>query len=173
MWWFGNLDLSVVLAHSFSYFLNDLIHMIMYYNEMEGIGLSIVHHVVGMFAILSQMQIGSFPAWLLAYFFLTEASTPFVNLRWNLYVLDMTSKKRYILASLMMTITFFIVRTFPLPFVVWYGIVSQGIMELNKGILRPILQIIGVGLISGLNAYWSWRILLGWIGVIRKMVKSK
>jgi hypothetical protein len=78
-----------------------------------------------------------------------------------LVVFNMQDKKRYIVASLAMTISFFVVRTLPLPYVVYAGIWVEGIRKLKERTWLAVIQIIGVSALCSLNAYWRfviWRL---------------
>jgi hypothetical protein len=110
------------------------------------------------------------------YFLLTEASTPFVNLRWRLYVLNMTDQKKYIFVSMLMSVTFFVFRTIPLPFVIYYGIVKEGLSRIfiENDILFGFLQILGLTVLSILNSIWSFKILVGWFKILKtKFLRRK
>lgn len=63
-----------------------------------------------------------------------EVSTPFVNLRWAFYVFNMKEKQSYLITSVLMSLTFFIARTIPLPFIVYYGVFKEGKFLLNGNI---------------------------------------
>jgi hypothetical protein len=151
---------------------------------MEGVTQSLIHHLAAIIGIIAQFHLHTFNKWLIAYFVLTglnlkkidissEASTPFVNLRWRLHVLDMHHGKEFIFVSLLMSISFFVVRTIPLPFVIYQGIIIEGILKFAIHPLGSIVQLLGLGALCSLNAFWSYKIAAGWFGVILKKFRHR
>eukprot|EP01080_Neovahlkampfia_damariscottae_P007639 gene7639-11961_t len=159
---------NFILAHSGAYLINDLIHMLLNIKYMEGVAQSIVHHLAAIIGIFTQFYFHNFSRWLIGYFILTEASTPFVNLRWRLHILNLHHGKEFIFVSLLMSASFFIVRTIPLPIVVYQGIIIEGIFRIKIAPIASVIQIIGLVALCSLNSFWSYKIAAGWFGVIYK-----
>jgi hypothetical protein len=57
----------------------------------------------------------------------------------------MTDQKKYIFISILMSTTFFLVRTIPLPIIIYKGIIYEGFIKLTqKEYVFGIFQILGV-----------------------------
>lgn len=87
-------------------------------------------------------------------------STVFVNLRWNFYLLKMKDYKVYVLVGLLMAVSFFLVRTLPLPYVVMRGCILVW-WESGYSVVMKIVQTAFVGTLSALNSFWSFKIMQG------------
>ena len=72
-----------------------------------------------------------------------------------------------------MSISFFIVRTIPLPFVAYFGIIIEGILRFKLNPIASIIQIIGLVALCSLNTFWSYKIAMGWYGVISKKFRQR
>ncbi|KAL6069927.1 TLC domain [Balamuthia mandrillaris] len=172
LWHLNVLSQNVVLTHTAGYFVFDSFVVITHLQDFRSETGTFVHHGVGLLgswlAILFRV-----PIWLCKYYLLTEASTVFVNLRWNFYVLKLQRHQLYLVVGLLMSISFFIFRTLPLPYVwfrgalwVWWG----GEPEVpNMAVYLKLIQTLSVSALCCLNAYWSYKIFQG----LRKAFSGK
>jgi len=159
LWRLGELPKDVVLTHTAGYFVYDTFVVLTHWKDFKEDSCTIVHHVAGAIgswlALLFRVQ-----EWLISYYLLTEVSTVFVNLRWNFYLLKMKDYKIYMLVGLMMAISFFLVRTLPLPYVVVRGCVLVW-WESQYSVAMKALQTVFVMVLSMLNSFWSFKIIDG------------
>jgi hypothetical protein len=102
----------------------------------------------------------------------TEASTPFVNMRWFLHESGMKEGSLYLINGLLMILVFFVCRIVPTPFIFykfivqWNDMVSQNFPVVFATILLPIM-------ITTLNYYWFYKMISGLISVLTKKSDSK
>lgn len=91
-----------------------------------------------------------------------QVSTVFVNLRWNFYLFQMKDRAVYLVVGLLMALSFFVVRTLPLPYVLVRGCILVW-WDTNKDYSIPmkIVQTVLVGVLCGLNSFWSVKIVQG------------
>lgn len=152
------------LSISLAYFLLDIIYVIKYFKDK----MTIVHHLgagLGAF-LITGYELG--PIYMLS-FGMTEASTPFVNMRSHLYDLGYKNSMMYALNGLAMWLCFLIFRM-PLigyiPYLIfqyhWEPIMVRGTF------LMAFIVIFGYSAISILNIWWFYLITKGLLKVLSK-----
>jgi hypothetical protein len=161
LWNLNVLPKSVLLTHTAGYFVYDIFVVLTHWKDFKEDFCTLIHHGVG--------TIGSWaalfcpvPDWLISYYLLTEVSTVFVNLRWNFYLFQMKDRAVYLVVGLLMAFSFFLVRTLPLPYVLVRGCILVW-WDTNKDYSIPmkIVQTVLVGVLCGLNSFWSVKIVQG------------
>jgi hypothetical protein len=90
-----------------------------------------------------------------------KVSTVFVNLRWNFYLFQMKDRSVYLLVGMLMALSFFLVRTLPLPYVLVRGCIFVWWEVENYSVAMKIVQTALVGTLCGLNSFWSVKIMQG------------
>ncbi len=87
-------------------------------------------------------------------------STIFVNLRWNIYLFQMKDNNVYMIVGLLMALSFFLVRTLPLPYVWVRGCVLVWWRQ-EYAIAAKLFQCLLVTILCTLNTFWSYKIYQG------------
>jgi hypothetical protein len=161
LWNLGVLPKAWVMTHTAGYFIFDIFVVLTHWKDFKEDACTLIHHGVGTLGSWLSLFF-NVPEWLVKYYLLTEVSTVFVNLRWNFYLFQMKDNAIYVAIGLLMSLSFFIVRTLPLPYVFMRGCILVW-WETSKGYL-PVMKLIQmalVGTLCGLNAFWSFKILQG------------
>ena len=162
----GFLSLQIALG----YFLGDAVVVLMS-EELRSEKGSVLHHIgsiVGMFLGLYYEGVMMF---FLCFRLVAEMSTPFVNMRWILYEVDVKrSSEWYLVASVGMTVSFFMSRILAAP-IFWYKILMV-LSDESAQIIPLHLQIwlvLNSALFDFLNVYWFAKIAKGAIKLFRQM----
>jgi hypothetical protein len=126
---------------------------------------TLVHHLSASFTFLYMMQLHSLQAFALA-FVVTEASTPLVNLRYQLSAMGLGKSRMYVINGLTMLAVFFVIRIIGYPFLMWSLIYHTGTIFALKGALTTIL--LWAGALTGgvLNHMWFYKMVKGAIKVL-------
>jgi len=160
---YSSLFISAILG----YFVYDLV-LVLVYRDLLSFS-TIAHHVIGLVTYGAGKFSGSCH-YILSLWLLTEATTPFVNQRWFLEVLQKKSSPLYIINGLAMALGFLFIRTLIVPYYTGTALLYQ--YELASQYVRKAVlntAIVGEIGICLLNNYWTYLI---WKGLI-KAVKSK
>jgi hypothetical protein len=160
LWHFGILSEEVALTHTAGYFLYDSCVVLTHLKDFKEDTSTLIHHAVGVFGTWASL-LWRIPPWLVKYYLLTEVSTVFVNLRWKFYLLQMKEWKIYAIVGLLMALSFFLVRTVPLPYVWVRGVVLTWYYHEPATVYLGVAQCAFVTVLCGLNAYWSVLIFRG------------
>lgn len=153
------------------YLLYDTSNMLVYFKYL-GDPSAIAHHILFMLAaayVLDQ-SIMAFPFIWLA---LGEISTPSVNLRWHLAVLDRKEGNLYLLNGLLLTFLFFTARVICYGAGLWH---LWGLRDVWAGPKEPVTNYVLVALFCLgylLNLYWMQAILKGAIKALTRSKASK
>ena len=146
---------------SFGYFVADLLFCLYFPRLRNELG-SMAHHVAGIIGIgLGLYCQGKF-MYFIVYRFISECSTPFVNLRFVLHFLNHRSGFWYYFASIGMVITFFLCRILAFPWH-WYELLL-GLADPASSLVPPHLRVwtcINYAAFDVLNVYWFYRMMIG------------
>uniref|UniRef100_A0A2P2I5F9 Protein FAM57A-like n=1 Tax=Hirondellea gigas TaxID=1518452 RepID=A0A2P2I5F9_9CRUS len=126
--------------------------------------LMIMHHIILIFllfpALVYYSNMGDF---FTGCFYLTELSTPFVNMRVVLSKFGMKSSKMYIINGVLMTVMFALCRVimFPFMYLTYLSQYSKGISYLQALSRVPWHCHIGSSLVLAPQIYWLFLMLRG------------
>lgn len=151
------------------YFISDLFLVLasLPFKSISSPASTILHHVTAIVTFSLSFYHRLAYIYCLIFIF-TEASTPFVNLRWMLAELKMTSSKLYYLNGILMVLSFFLSRIILFPFQTY--IVMMRISDVyrnNHTIAYAALS--GLTIAGFLNHYWFYLMMKG----LMKMFKKK
>jgi len=167
---YNSIYCRVYYSALLGYLLYDLILILMNPNLREkGI---IIHHTLGLIAFpcILHLQLGGFPP---AMFFLSEATTPFVNLRWYLDKCSKKGSSAYLYNGLAMWFGFLFLRILPIPLSTYVFLTDF------KFLCKSFTLIGGIGIFavafSGfcLNMHWFFLMTKGVLKVLRGQSKDK
>lgn len=159
------------IAWSLGYYFYDLQMVIQKYPKL-GETPVILHHVMYMLGAVS-IILYDYAHFILVLFNLTEASTPFVNLRWFLSEsgLDAHYSTLYAVNGIAMWLMFGICRIYTclwiFPVYIWYG---QWSTVVSFPYFMIFFSMLLVGGISVLNLFWYYKITMGLVKVVSGLV---
>nr|XP_054764198.1 TLC domain-containing protein 4-B-like [Lytechinus pictus] len=160
------------IAVTTGYISADMILMFVGFPIKESI-FYIFHHLAVVGAFTANVLYGP-----LTYFgnirVIAEASTPFVNLRWMLYLLGYKDTKLYLYNGFVMLGVFFAVRVGILPIFYYYMLRSffiEGFQRMQLWVTLTCL-ICSVGLDS-INMYWFFKMARGAYRMLKKKSTAK
>jgi len=159
LWQLRIASKPIILTHTAGYFLFDSFVVLSHIRDFKSETGTFLHHAVGLFGSWAGILFNT-PVWLIKYYLITEASTLFVNLRWNFYLFGMKEGKGYVIVGLLMTVSFFLVRTCPMPYIWIRGAVWVW-MEHGTSLFVKISQTVCVSVLCMLNGYWTVKIFQG------------
>eukprot|EP01113_Clastostelium_recurvatum_P017194 TRINITY_DN2011_c0_g1_i2.p1 TRINITY_DN2011_c0_g1~~TRINITY_DN2011_c0_g1_i2.p1 ORF type:complete len:293 (-),score=57.06 TRINITY_DN2011_c0_g1_i2:37-843(-) len=131
---------------------------------------TIIHHVLGLwlFGIGRFLRMGHS---LLLIYTLTECTTPLVNLRWMLAVLNLKNTSLYLNNGIGMALGFLLVRSFIIPSMCFYLLYSK--YDISLLVIPTIIRYScysGMAIIHVVNTYWTFLI---WQGLFKAFKDSK
>ena len=154
----GFLSMQIALG----YFLGDAVVVVMSKELRSDVG-SLLHHIGSIVGMFLELYYEGVMMFFLCFRLLAEMSTPFVNMRWIIHELGVKkTSKWYFVASVGMSVSFFICRILVAPFF-WYKILTVLNDESAKVIpvyLRVWL-VLNSALFDVLNLYWFTKIVKG------------
>ena len=133
----------------------------------------LVHHItgiVGSFLVLYHQGLFMFFGILL---FITEFSTPFVNVFWVLMILDRKGTREFYLTSIVMVTVFFSCRLAPIYWI-WKKLIFT-LMDPESEIVPlyyKVWTVVTFAAFNVLNVLWFWKMLKGGIKEILKWMKK-
>ncbi|KAL4236154.1 TLC domain [Mactra antiquata] len=152
------------------YFLSDSLLSVIFYKHIGDISY-LLHHFASVFAYYFVMSHGVY-----AYFanlrLMAEFSTPWVNNRWFLAVMDKKSSNFYIMNGLILTAVFFLCRMLTMPYC-WYMIFSVYGTEkyMLSGASRHVL-LFSCAILDMLNIMWFHKLVKGAVKTLQRKDKK-
>lgn len=147
------------LSLSAGYMLADFFLTIYVGDEQSGLFLALLHHTIG-FIAFAEASVAAGSQCIVLFYVATEASTPFVNLRWMLHEAGLKDHSVYLFNGLAMMLVFFLIRILPLPFI-YYQFYNQ----LNQLMAQSFPVIFSTffltTLINTLNLFWFNKMIQG------------
>ncbi|GJD12899.1 hypothetical protein Gasu2_69640 [Galdieria sulphuraria] len=148
------------------YFFYDSLLIVLVFEVHEAINIqTIIHHIVVTSAVIYCLSSRDPLAMLWASaLFLTEASTPFVNLRWFLSESNLKHTRIYVVAGLLMTLAFFVARILFMPYTLYLLLSNPNILNYLSTYRAFCDGIVGGSVfvsIYVLNIYWFYLMMRG------------
>eukprot|EP00762_Andalucia_godoyi_P007136 ANDGO_01874.mRNA.1 Transmembrane protein 56 homolog B len=106
-------------------------------------------------------------------FTITEVSTPFVNLRWQLYTVGRDKTQLYLGNGVALVVVFFVVRIVMYPFIVYHLASNTPAIVHELGIGVALAYWLGTAVGGLLNHYWFYLLAKGLLKKIREAKKSR
>ena len=158
----------ITLQVSLGYFLADLVIVLMDPKLRSDKG-SLMHHLAGITGIGLCLYFQGKLMYFIIARLISEASTPFVNLRWILHEFHITDGKLFKTAAHGMLVTFFTARIVTMP---WYWYETYHCYMHPGIVLVPdcfkVWAICNFLVFDMLNLYWFYRMVLGAIKFYNK-----
>jgi len=149
------------------YLISDTWIVWQYRKGISSVNSTLFHHIISLIGIIYGL------IWRVTHYYplifaLSEASTPFVNIRWWLYSAGMKHTKRYVVAGLLMTASFFLVRIVLVPYVVFHSYYRMGLDHMlalpwSQFIMTMFFPAMG----NSLNLFWFGLIVKGLVKTLR------
>lgn len=164
-----------LLRFSIGYFLADAI-FIMVDSKMRGDKMSVLHHILGVFGIWLGIYYDGAALYWVVYRFITESSTPFVNLLHCMNAVGYPkSSPIFIANSLLLITTFYLCRILIIPYH-WYGLYYYVYTDPSMTVFWPIIiqywMVITFVLFDALNVIWAYKLTRGACKVVKQLWKS-
>lgn len=131
----------------------------------------LIHHVVGIIPFSLGAYYKQFISWGPP-IVLTEISTPFVNLRWFLFITGQTSSPLYAVNGLGMWLAFLLCRIIWIPLALKDLFLNLDTYMFKYWLPITLPVVVGVFIAYGLSSYWFYLITKGLVKTIVKMVSS-
>ena len=131
----------------------------------------IFHHIVSVCVVYISVRLMK-GRWITLYLYRLlslEASTPFLSLRWFICETTSPSKLLFVLANVIMSVTFILSRIFTIPFLwrMFFDIVGDPSSEYSS-IYGTVFCVLLNILLDCVNIFWACRIVNAWLDVIKK-----
>lgn len=149
----------ITLSISAGYMFSDFFLTIYVGDEQSGLFLALLHHIIG-FIAFAESSIASEAQVIVLFYVATEASTPFVNFRWNLHEAGLKDHPIYLVNGLIMMFVFFLFRILPLPLMYYLGL-QQWNKLTSQSFPVFMSTIILTSLINSLNLFWFYKMIQG------------
>ena len=163
----------MTIQMSLGYFVADLLITLVDPKLRSDKG-SIAHHVTGIVGIITCLYLQGKLMFFIISRLISEASTPFVNMRWVLHELHITDGSLFKTAAYGMLVTFFATRIATMPWY-WYE-TYHCFMHPGIAIVPDFIKVCTLcnfGVFDLLNLYWFSKIVLGLIKFYSKHKDSK
>ncbi|KAJ8751453.1 hypothetical protein K2173_016663 [Erythroxylum novogranatense] len=158
-----------VLGISIGYFLSDLSMILWCFPALGGLEI-VLHHFLSMYSIFLSLISGQGQIYILMVLF-TEATTPFVNLRWYLDATGQKSSKFYIYNGVALFLGWLVARI-----ILFIFLCAHMISHFDQ-----VKQVFPLGFysllvvpsaLSIMNLYWFWKIFRGMVKTLSKAKHS-
>ncbi|XP_075256070.1 uncharacterized protein LOC142348571 [Convolutriloba macropyga] len=154
-----------------AYLFVDTIYRILYIESHRT--MMVVHHIVGL--VITQFAMND-RGWLIekVIFCLMEVANPFINIRLMLLGIDFPKTSyRYLVASLLMIITFGLFRVVPIPIICRGAYYKLVVYPQYSSVYHKCMFSLYL-LLSVMNLYWFYVMLVGLVKTARKLlIKNK
>ena len=158
---------------SYGYFIGDFI-VSLFDPVLRSDAGSILHHIAGIVSITLGLFYQGKLMFYIVYRLISELSTPFVNLWWYHHQLGYKEGFGYLFASVVMVLSFLLVRIVPIPWH-WYSLV-QTLQIPQCSVVVPFhwrMYIVGVYILFDvLNVYWFYKMIKGALKLLSSSKKS-
>jgi hypothetical protein len=108
--------------------------------------------------------------------FLTEASTPLVNLRWFLSESNLKESRLYIIVGLLMTLVFFVARILFMPYTLYLLLSNPNILNTLSTYRAFCDGIVGGAVFVSiyiLNIYWFYLMMRGLYRIAHQFLSNR
>lgn len=172
----NRLPFRCLYVFGLAYFISDCMIVLLFVRSMTSPVSILAHHVVSATAILFVHRKDAPLAYVWGgVLFLTEASTPFINMRFFLAIRH-RNEVRYKLTCALMTLAFFVARPIGIPLLVlWMARHETLFTRLEPEDLRLFTRVgyVVTGGLYALNLHWSRLLVMGLLKVLRKPRKEE
>lgn len=160
------------------YFFYDSLLIILVFEVHETINIqTIIHHIVVASAVIYCLHSRDPLAMLWASsLFLTEASTPLVNLRWFLSESNLKESRLYIIVGLLMTLVFFVARILFMPYTLYLLLSNPSILNTLSTYRAFCDGIVGGAVFVSiyiLNIYWFYLMMRGLYRIAHQFLSNR
>ena len=164
-----------LLRFSLGYFCADLF-LVSLDSKMRADTMSVIHHILGVFGIWLGVYYDGVALYWIVYRFITELSTPFVNLLQCMSAIGHPKRScLYITNSLLLVFTYYSARILIIPYH-WYGLYYYVYLDPSLTVLWPVIIqywiVITFVLFDVLNVIWAYKITKGGYKVLKQLRKS-
>jgi len=157
------------VAFSCGYFMADIISMSIYRKKVGGSPGFMAHHVVSVLAYNLCITQG-YLSYYANFRILSEASTPFLNFRWKLHLVDKSDSSLYFWNGILLVATYFACRIIPIPFF-WrsvYHLITTPNYIAGVGPAAHYSWLGGCFVLDVLNIYWFYLLASKAMTIIKK-----
>uniref|UniRef100_A0A0D9V745 TLC domain-containing protein n=1 Tax=Leersia perrieri TaxID=77586 RepID=A0A0D9V745_9ORYZ len=150
---------------SIGYFLTDLVMILWYFPSLGGKEY-LLHHGLSMYAICLALLSGKAHLYILMVLF-TEATTPFVNLRWYLEVAGQKTQKLYLYNGLALFVGWLAARV--ILFIYFFTHMYFHFDQVKSIFTLGFVSLLTVPpALAVMNLFWFWKILKGMLKTLSK-----
>ncbi|XP_051151775.1 uncharacterized protein LOC127265812 isoform X2 [Andrographis paniculata] len=149
---------TFVMGVSLGYFLSDLGMIIWCYPSLGGMEY-IIHHLLSMVGVTYPMLTGDAQIYTFMVL-LSEATTPWINLRWYLDAAGMKTSKAYIMNGVVIFLAWLVARILLFIYLFYhlYTHLDQ-VKQLHQ--VGVVLAVVTPSALSVMNLMWFWKIFKG------------
>lgn len=159
-----------VMGISLGYFVADLMMIFWHFPTLGGVEY-VFHHCLSMFSIILSVTSGQAQFYIFMVL-LSEATTPFVNLRWYLDASGQKGSKAYTLNGIALFLGWLVARI--LLFIYFFVHMYSHFHQVKQVFPLGYYSLIAVGpVLSTMNLLWFWKITKGLIKTISKAMGKK
>ncbi|KAL1826216.1 hypothetical protein DCAR_0314415 [Daucus carota subsp. sativus] len=156
---------DTTLGISFGYFLSDLAMILWNFPALGGMEY-VLHHGLSMFSIIQSLVSGQAQFYILMVLF-TEATTPFVNLRWYLDVAGKKNSKLYTCNGIALFLGWLGARI--LWFLFFFYHMFNHFDQVQKVYPLGFYSMLSIPpVLAMMNVFWFWKITKGMIKTLTK-----
>nr|XP_043609794.1 TLC domain-containing protein 4-B-like [Erigeron canadensis] len=157
---------DTILGMSIGYFLSDLGMIFWTYPTLGGFEF-VLHHGLSMFAIGQALLSGQVQFYILIVF-ITEITTPFVNLRWYLDVAGKKNSTFYLLNGVALFAGWLVARI--ILFIFFFYHMFTHFYQVKQIYAMGFYSVLTIpSVLAFMNLFWFWKILRGLIKTLSKM----
>lgn len=153
--WLNDPLATFNIALSTGYLLTDLVYIFVFSPNVAGDSGFIIHHTISISAFLLSITQG-YLSYYANFRIISEASTPFLNFRWNLYTIGNEKSSMYFWNGIALLVAFSLCRIIPIPYF-WYDVYYLVQTESYKTSVGPGAHVGWLGVcfvLDILNLHW-------------------
>ena len=164
-----------LLRFSIGYFSADLV-LVMLDSKMRKDVLGVMHHLLGIVGIWLGVYYDGVALYWVVYRFITESSTPFVNLLQCMNAIGYPRQSTlFITNSMLLMTTFYLTRIFIIPYH-WLGLYYYVYLDPSVTTIWPVVIqywiVVTFLLFDVINLIWAYRLTKGAYKVVKRSWKS-
>ncbi|KAL2482199.1 Translocation associated membrane protein [Forsythia ovata] len=154
------------LGVSVGYFITDLGMILWFYPSLGGMEY-VFHHLLSMTGVTYTMLTGEAQVYTFMVL-ISEATTPFINMRWYLDEAAMRRSRAYIINGVMMFLAWLVARILLFVYLFYhYYLHYNQVMQMR--VFGRLLVLVVPSLLTVMNLIWFWKISKG----LKKMVAKR
>ena len=160
------------LQCSLGYFLADFIFCC-FDKDLRQDKASLAHHITAMLGAFFALYMQGVLMFVVVVRFISELSTPFLNLFWLLMMLDKKESRLFLITSVAMVITFFLCRVAPMYWL--WKVLLTTLLDPRSAIAPLSLRVWSFFtylIFDVLNIIWFWKMLKGSVKLFMKVTKK-